>query len=217
MPASTFSKPRPKKLRRKKQLKPTTRVKGYQLNKALKQVKRMIPRPEWKSFDVARAATTITTTATLTNLAAMSPGTGESDFVGDKVRMKSVLLRMSITPNATAGVNYLRVIVFRDKQSNVGTPPTAATLLQVATNYLSPLNNDNGMRFKVMYDQTFTVDTDANGAQVQKLYRRLNYVSEFQAGVAIPITNSTYILEISDQAANGPSVQWYSRVRYTDV
>lgn len=217
MPSSTFAKSRPKRVRRRKGVKPTAQVKGYQLNRVIKTVKKMIPRPERKNVDVTRAATIITSTATITNIA---PPTGlgqagEGGIVGDQCTSKSILLRLGITPNATAGMNYYRALIVLDHQPN-GAAPVASEILQVANNYLAPMNDSQSKRFKVIFDKTYTVDQDANGSQVDKVFRRLRHRSE-ALSTSHFITNGVYLLEISNEATNGPTVQWYSRWRYTDA
>jgi len=213
MPTSTFSKTGGKRKRlRRRGVKPTAQVKGYQLNRVMRTVKRLIPKPEWKNSDVTQSSTIITSTATIVDLFSLSQGTGEGDIIGDKCRLKSWLYRVSITPNTTAGLNYLRLILVLDHQAN-GATPSAADILQAPTDYTSPLNDDNGQRFKVLFDKTYTVDTDANGAQVDKVYRRLRALVEMSGSA---ITNGLFLLQLSDQAMNGPAVTWYSRVRYTD-
>lgn len=214
MPTSTVAKSKPRRQRKKRGIKPTAQVKGYQLNMMRKQLKRLIPRPEWKSIDVTQAATVITNTPTVTNISPIAVGTGESGRIGDKVTLRSWIFRIGVTPNSTAGVNFLRVLLVRDKQGN-NAAPASTDILQSASNYNSPLNNDNGQRFKILFDRTYTVDTDANGAQVDKMYRKFKTLAEFGA-TTIATTNSLYLLQVSDQVTNGPSVEWYSRVRYTD-
>jgi len=215
MPIATVSRSRSRKHNKGRKVKPTAVVKGYQLNRVERRVKKLMPRLEWKSIDTTQVPTTITTTAAVTNVAAIAQGTGESQRVGDKVTLRSWVWRMAVTPNATAGTNFLRMILIRDKQGN-GSAPAIADILQSATNFNSPLNNDSGQRLKVLFDRTYTVDTDATGAQTDKMYRKFKILAEYSAAGTIPITNSLYLVQISDQAVNGPSVEWYSRVRFTD-
>lgn len=215
MPIATAARSAPRRKRFFKKKNPAKVVKEWELTKLRNQMKRMIPKPEWKYTDVAQAATTITTTATITNLTAVSQGDGDQLRTGDKVTWKNFFIRYAITPNATAGMNYLRTIIFLDRQNNT-TPPTATEVLEVATNYMSPINKDWGKRFKVLFDRTYTVDTDATGSQVDKIFRKIRFVTEYDGSATTPNTNGIYILQISDQATNGPSTQFYYRGRFID-
>lgn len=175
----------------------------------------MMPKPEWKYIDTAVFGT-ITTTATVFPLTAISQGDTDTSRTGDKVTLKSFLMRLNITPNATAGINFLRILALIDKQNNA-VAPTAAQILQNSTTTYSPLNDDWGKRFKVFYDRTFTVDTDATGGQVEKTYRKLrNVVIEYPGTGTVPNTNGVYILMLADQPTDGPAVIGTVRIRYTD-
>lgn len=216
MPQATAARSAPRRRRIFRKKNPAKTVKEWELTRLRKQVKRMMPKPEWKYADIITTGTTITTTATITNLIPLAQGSSDDDRQGDKVTWRSLFHRMSVTPNATAGVNFLRVMIIQDKQNN-GTAPTAAQIFQTSTNYLSPLNDDFGKRFKVLFDRTYTVDTDANGAQVDKIYRKLRIVTEYAgAGSVVPNTNGIYLVQLSDQATNGPTTSTYTRLRYID-
>lgn len=197
-----------------KRVAPNTNVKGYQLEKVKKSIKSMIPKPEKKFFDVSAAATVILSTGTVTSLFVPNPGTSVNAMIGDNCRVKSWFWRASILPNAVAGVNFLRILLVKDRQPNGVTPAVADILTTVS--YISPLLDFNAERFKVIFDRMYTMDNDANGSQVDKIYRRLNF--KYTANVAAaPNTNGLYLVQLSNQAANGPTTEWYSRVRFTDV
>lgn len=214
MPQSTSAKSKPRR-RRVKRKNPSKVVKEFELQSLRKQFKRMMPKSERKYKDVTQAATTVTTTASVTNMVPMAAGTSSTTAIGNQFQVKSWLWRASITPNATAGVNYLRVILVRDKQSS-GAAPAIADILESSTNYMSPLADKYSDRFKILFDKLYTVDTDANGAQVDKIYRKFNFKVVYDSASNLAYTNGLYLIQISDQATNGPSVAWYSRVRYID-
>lgn len=201
---------------RRRRPNPAKKVQEWELTRLRKQVKRMMPKLERKVDDSPSTPLVVTTTASITNILSPAQGTGDDDRIGDRVNAKSLFIRLSITPNATAGMNFLRFIVLRDKQGN-GAAPSAANVLSASTDYQSPINEDYGQRFKVLFDRTYTVDNDANGAQVDKIYRKLNFRTVWpDEGSTWPNTNSLLVFMISDQATNGPTVQYYARVRFTD-
>lgn len=220
MPFSTYAKSKSRKrtYRRKGPVKRSNvnaRVAGLEKSVrklAIKEAKMK----ETKFLDAAANGTTVTTTATVNGIFTLPVGTGDSQRVGNRVWMKSFFLRLAVTPNATAGLNFLRFIVFKDRQCN-GSAPAASDLLTSSTNYLSPLLMDNNMRFKILFDRIYTVDSDATGAQVDKVYRKLKFPVEFQDTTSAAISNGLFILMISDQATNGPTVSYQSRLKYTDA
>lgn len=215
MPTSTFSKSQTRRPRRKRGVKPTTQVKGYQLNKALKQVKRMIPRSEKKYVDVFdNNDTVITQAGTITLLSAINQGTTQNDMVGDNCTIVSNLFRIRITPNATSQMNYLRVMIIRDRQPN-GAAPVQADIIETATDVLSALTDLNAERFKVLFDKTYTVDTDANGSQVDKVFRRMKFKYTAQSSGDVR-TNAVWLVMLSNDVTDGPLVSYYNRLRFKD-
>lgn len=218
MPIATQSRSLPRKKFFRKKKNPAKAVKEWELQKVQKSIKKLIPKPERKYNDQADnpPGTIVTTTGSVTHLSPLLHGTTDTTRIGDRVTYRSLLFRMFVTPNSTAGINYLRAVIVRDKQANASAP-TMAQVFQTASIVLSPLNDDFSERFKVLYDRLFTVDTDATGAQVEKIYRKFKFVTEYDDTAAIPNTNSVYLLLLSDQATNGPSVAFWSRLRYTDA
>lgn len=184
-----------------------------QLQTVKKQVKQLQLDPELKYFDVSTSGT-ITSTGTLTALNGINQGTNPNDRVGDKLKTVSSFLRLAMTVNATATTNFLRVIIFRDKQTNLSVPGVT-DVLQSAS-FMSPLNNSYSMRFKVYFDKTYAFDAESAGTQVDKIYRRMKFKTEYSTGSTGIRTNGLFILLISDQATNGPTVNYYHRLKYKD-
>lgn len=214
MPIATNARTQPKKRFFRRKVNPAKTVKEWELTKLRKQMKRLIPKPELKYKDTTASGTTITTTGTIVRLDNISDDASDTGRIGDKITARSIQMRLAITPNATAGSNFLRVILFLDKQPN-GSTATTSLLLEAPTNYNSPLYLAYGKRFKVLFDRTYTVDTDATGSQVDKLFRKLRYVAEFNDSGNVS-TNQLNVLFLSDQATNGPSISYYFRLRWID-
>lgn len=214
MPQSTLAKSQPRKKRFAKRKNPAKTVKEWELQKVKKQLKRMIPKQEWKVKDATAAAAVVTTTATQVHLTNIVQGITENDRIGNRFRVRSWLLRLGIQPNVTAVQNFLRVILV--KNDDGGSSVTMAELLEAATDYSSPLNDGFGQSFKVLFDKTYAVSTTGSGPQVDKIYRKLNIPVEWNADSAVT-KNSLHLILLSDQATNGPTVKYYSRIRYTDA
>lgn len=223
MPFSTRSRTATRKPKRRR-YKPTKRATGRDLNSLVRRVKKMIPKPEKKYFDVLTNITTASTpvstsTAYLQPLDGITQGTGDTQRIGDQIWIQSMLMRISIQTGA-AGINFLRMIVFRWKVGQGNVVPTAATILQVPNSYLSPINVDQGEQIKVMLDKTYALATGSSQLQIDKFWRRKRYLVNYagNAGFTTPNSNSTYILFISDNAAtaNTPIISFYTRMRFTD-
>lgn len=174
---------------------------------------RKVTRPQTKYVDTVQAPTVITTTSTITQLVTITNGMDENSFIGNRVILKSILMRMAVTVNVTSMQNLLRIALVQDKQSNGGTP--SVTDIFATSSFLSPLNDDNSKRFKILHDTTFAVGAASDQIVIDKWYRKLKIAQKNVNGTIE--TNDIYLVQISDQATNGPSVQWYSRVRYTNA
>lgn len=177
--------------------------------------KRMNQSIEKKFIDTVFAPTVITSAGTIQQLDATQQGADDNDQrVGDIIWVKSLFTRLSVVVNPTATQNFIRVIIFKDKQQN-GTVAGVTDLLQSAS-YTSQLNRDYSLRFKVIIDRTYCVDDAGSALQIDKLYKKLFYKAEYQTASLVPRTNGLNMLLISDQATNGPTVQFNNRVRFID-
>lgn len=217
MPFSTYAKsqPRKKKNGQYKKYPATVKQVKSQVQTLKKKVRKLQLSPEVKYFDVSNSAQTVTTTGYVNSLQGISQGTGPNERIGDKLQLLSNFFRLAMSVNATATTNFLRVIIFRDKQANLSGAPGVTDVLQTAS-YLSPLNNSYSMRFKVYFDKTYAMDAESAGTQVDKIFRKMRFQTEYSTSSTGIRTNNLCILMISDQATNGPTVSWYNRVKFRD-
>lgn len=146
-------------------------------------------------------------------------GDGQTNREGSSFKMTSLYLRYSTTANATASYNTYRVMLVMDRQSN-GVAPGVTDIL--ATNTMdSPRNLDYVKRFKVLYDQVNNVGLNAKPQDFYSFKLKLQtHVQCFQSSntgtVSDITTNGLFLVILSDQATNGPSVNYYHRLRFVD-
>lgn len=214
MPTSTRSKTFTRRKTFRRKLKPTAQVKGYHLNALRRQMWKLRPRPENKYFDIQRSDT-IVSSGVVRALFTPFPGSGVDDIIGYSCWLKSWLMRIVVIPNSTEQLNYLRVIMFQDKQVNGSTP--AVTDVLESASYISPLNAANWQRFKVRFDKLYTVDSDGNGSQVDKIFRKFRILYRGDSSQGITVTNGLYLLLISNQVTNGPQVDFHSRIKFNEI
>ena len=148
----------------------------------------------------------------------IAQGTGESERIGRKCRIKSIDWRMSFRKNAstaTAGDDVVRIILYLDKQTN----GAAATILDIldTADYQSFPNLANSSRFSFLMDRTFAINSHAGGGNgtTQDLYsfmktlrfrKRCNIPLEFNltAGVIAELrSNNLGVLTISREGTSG--------------
>lgn len=185
--------------------------------------------PELKFKDTARTTAPLVVTGTVdTNLVVIAQGAGESERIGRKIVIKSIYCRGTLVLAPTAnGVDKVRMIIVNDTQAN-GAAFAVLDVLETAQ-MDSHYNLDNQMRFKILADQNFTLNSQSyNGTTEGPLYRdirkyiRCNIPIEYDSSVAITgaiatqRSNSIAILWIN-AATNQSDVTMTTRVRYSDI
>lgn len=185
---------------------------------ALKLVKKVIRQEEKKNVDVAYGPTAQSTTEAVTHLTPIAQGTTHNQRVGLKVTANYLQMRFTCRGNATAIQQSMRIVIVADMQ-NEGAAPAWTDIFQSAS-YLSPrqLISQPANRWKVLMDKTVSMDTNgATGVVNFNKFIKLKHIIKYSG------TNSTdesdgniWILSISDQATNTPTLQYYSRFRFTD-
>lgn len=137
---------------------------------------------------------------------------------GDSVKIVSLLINFNFVMNASASASRIRIIILRDKQSNAAAP-AGSVILESDTNILSPRNIDYGKRFKVYKDFMVVVNTDFPEKAMKIVLSKLKFHTKYIDGgatIASIATNSLYLLAMSDEGTNTPSINYYSRIRYID-
>lgn len=148
-------------------------------------------------------------------------GDGSTSRDGDSIRLQSVAanLYMSMNASSTTHENIVRVMIFVDLQTNGSTPAVTDVLLTANVN--SFRNLSYGSRFKVLYDQRFTmVDADNYATKlVPKLFFKIDYHQKFSStGSTISDISAhpVFMLLVSNAASNLPTVAGRTRVRFLD-
>ena len=205
---------------------PPVRYTGY--------TNRFHPGGEMKFHDVSYSATTTSATGQITNssLVLIQGGTGESQRVGRRIKVKSISIRGYVFlpdgTDAAKSADMVRIVVYGDRQTNKAAA-TVANLLD-STDFLSFNNIENSLRFKTLAQRTITVHASGVGSastpSVQvgrglkpfQINIKLNAIIEY-AGTTAAITELTSanigVMIISQGAA--AQVEYIARVRYTDV
>lgn len=173
-------------------------------------------------FDFKDTTTGVSPTSggSMTLLNGMTQGDTASSREGNSIRMKSLDLRFYLTNNSTAVNTNTRVMLVHDKQPNGST--ALVTDVLATNNVVSPRNLDNRKRFKVIYDRTFSLSTagpsNLNSAFYKKDFNQhVAFYNASNAGTIADIsTGALFLLLLSDQAVNAPTINYYFRLRFID-
>lgn len=185
--------------------------------KGMKYIRKLI-NVERKFLDTTQAATTQTNVATIAPLSYIAEGDDYNSRDGHSILTQGMLFRMRMTANSTAVVNFIRVMVFIDKEMN-GTAPVVGDILEATTDYLSPIQHDAGKRFKILFDRIFSLDYNGRGTAAINKWFRINHHIKYTGTTAAAASSKEgqlYVLTLSDNTSNPPGYSWYNRIRFTD-
>ncbi len=165
------------------------------------------------------ASTTATTTTVPILLNGISVGDTTTTRTGQSVKMSRCDVRVQLAVNATSLVNFTRIIFVIDKQANA-TTITGADLLVSSTTY-SPYTFGSQGRFVTLYDETIALSTYSNGAVtlcfgLPSMNQHVIFNTSNTGTIADIVTNAIYLLYLSDQVANPPSITYHSRFWFVD-
>lgn len=185
--------------------------------------------------DAMEDIATVSSSANLILLNGIAQNATGEGRIGEKVAIKSLLLRMCIrAPTADEGdiaySNCVRVMVFIDRQSNGDRPGLGDVLVHTPTidPALCPMRLSNRARFKVLCDRHFTIHGGTDGSSYfMEFYKKFKkplvswYTSTGGSKAEIK-SNALWVVFLDDTdptaAMNSkPFVQTFmSRIRYID-
>lgn len=183
-------------------------------------VQRLIKRNEEMKYAVIDASYSATTTPGLYCLSNTSQGDTGGTHIGDESVMKNLELRL--IASVADATNSVRVILFRWKPNIGYVVPGAGAILKDANSpaNLSSLYQEDGEdQYQIMYDELFLLAAaGGNPEQISRRIRRnFNIRCDFLTGTSNS-SNMIYLMLISDSSATThPSVQFMSKIGFTDA
>ncbi len=189
---------------------------GSQLWQDVKMLKRMI-NTEIHFTDAVASAQTMSSTPSLVLLNGISVGDTSNTRTGQSIKLDRLDLRFGISPNSTSILNFCRVLVVADKQTNAAAM-TAADLLVSSTPF-SPYSFGSQNRFICLFDETYAINypnLNLTKSVTLPTQFHVTYNSGNAGTVADIVTNSIYLMYLSDVATNQPTISYYSRLWFID-
>ncbi|WP_445775568.1 hypothetical protein [Shewanella sp.] len=183
-----------------------------------KSVKNML-NVEYKWIDAAIGIINCPAAGTMIGLNQVAQGDTEITRDGEQIKAVSLYIKAVLTINAAATASQIRVIIFKAPMLVTATTPTPADLLEAVT-VISPLNRNVYKKYRIMYDKTFTLDSNGVQSRTIKYFKKfVNLKLRYQGGGAL-ITdmreNALFCLVIGSEAVNEPTINIYSRIRFID-
>ena len=183
-------------------------------------LKKMI-NTEKKFYDTAisQAGTQL---GTVTSLLDIPQGDTGQTRDGRSLRIRSLQLKGQIVQNVSATQTFARVMLIADLRPNAGEISDATAFLQAgsASNVFALASLDVGGRFVTLMDRTYSLLPKIAGtpdARLIKFYHKMDKVVKY-AGSATddPENYNLYLVTISSEATNTPTISAEIRLRFID-
>lgn len=190
-------------------------MKGVKFLKSILNVER-------KTLDTSGTGVTVSDSGSVVWLSTVTTGTAYNQRTGSVVKAVQLSMRGNIVFNSSASATQFRCIVFYNKGLNQGATPAVTDILQNTTGNagpISPYNVDNVGDFKVLSDKVYLLDDVNNRQKNFSMFARLGHHLRWDtSGDAIADTEQGHIfmLLVSDEATNTPTLSYTARLRFID-
>lgn len=163
--------------------------------------------------------TLVTGTAGIASLIAVPQSTDVTGRTGSSIRAVNLLINTSFTSSTTligTTASITRILIVKDKQQVQATAPAITDIINAASvtgqRNLYFLN-----RFQILHEQFVKVDTYNPSVQLKKIIP-LNHINSFASGASNDITsNGIYLIYVSNNSVNPPTMSWSSRLNFINV
>lgn len=165
--------------------------------------------------DFTTSAYGISSAGVIFQLTEISQGNTMGTRTGNSILLRNLSQRLRLTKNTSAVTTVVRVILFQDKQQVADTQPTIGDVLQ-STSVDAPLNANNFGRFNILTSKVIVLDSNRPMYHKESFRSMFSHV-RFNGTASTDISkNGLYVMFISDQPTNQPTLDYYSRLSYRD-
>lgn len=183
----------------------------YQLGRSVQYLKKAI-NVERKYYDYS-VAQSINSTGSMLLLNTVGQGDSVVLRDGNSIKCVSMHMQFYVAINASATHTLVRLMLIRDKQS--GLSPGITDVL-ANSNVNSFRNLVNGKRFQVLYDRRLQLDKDEKDSFLITYNKKCQQHFVYDGTSSTPNTNRIYLLLLSSEATNTPTIGGYFRMRFVD-
>jgi hypothetical protein len=177
---------------------------------------------ETKFIDLVTNADNINTTGGAYCISQVAQGLTSTSRVGDSVRIQHLELRGRAVANISAVSTSFRILVVRDLDG-YGTAPTPADVLEytgVVHAPRSPRKYNKLQRFSVLFDEVVELQTSTGVSSIPFVFETAHQGHVLYLGTTAAAASngkgSVYVMFVSDESTNTPTVSFVSRMTFTD-
>lgn len=173
---------------------------------------------EKKFFDTV-ASGTVDNTGDIIDMSNVSQGDTGTTRDGDTINVVHVESKYTWFVDANSGGNTVRLMIFAWRMNDAQEAPTAARILNIATDPLSSINAD-ALREKkifIIHDQSYAI-SDLAPAVAHTSYQSKGYQNKIQFNFgATSGSFKLYAFAMSDAGSDPPVLRFYGRVVFLDA
>lgn len=170
---------------------------------------------ELLKLDVGASTTpTNVTSQSLILMNGIAQGDGDGQRTGNSIFMRSINTNLFFEKNTSATFTYIRIMFVQDTQQIADTTPTVADVLD--SDYASHLNKNTVGRFKVLMSKIITLNPNYPSTAKKFNYATRHHI-RFNGSASTDVQKGAiYMLLLSSEATNTPTVRYNSRLSYHD-
>jgi len=165
------------------------------------------------------AGTTITNTGFITSLNAIGQDDTSSGRTGNSILVRNIAMRFKLEINTAVTLDsQVMLMLIQDTQQVSDTNPTISDVLTTVTPE-SFLNLNNAGRFRVVWRKTYTLSVAGGGrpaVEVVKYFKVYDHIRYNGNGVNDIQKNGYYLIAVSSENTNYPTIVGSTRVGYHD-
>ena len=144
---------------------------------------------------------------------------GDSNRVGDKINIKSMVIRGTLTEADTK--NIVRIVIFQWYPVDSASIPVASQILASTGTWgiVSPFIHDTRNQFGILVDKIYNLNSVSLPYRPFEIRVPLKYAKKQIGFNAAGLFGSNHILALiitDSSASTHPTVSFYTRVYYTD-
>lgn len=185
--------------------------------KALRNVNniRGLVNSEMLKLDVGASTTpTNVTSQSLILLNGVAQGDGDTQRTGNSIYARALNANMFFEKHSSATFTYIRVMVVQDNQQISDTTPTVADVLE--SDYASHLAKTTVGRFTVLMSKIITLNSNLPSRSAKFNYAMRHHI-RFNGSASSDVQKGAiYLLLISSEATNTPTVRYNYRLSFHD-
>jgi len=177
---------------------------------------------EEKVIEVDYASNTFDTSGDLVSISTVVQGLDYNQRVGNSIKLQEIEINARIFMNTTSGNTVYRFLVVRDLDGYGTTPAVSDILANGVGSATAPLAIKdflNRKRFSILFDEMGTLSPQGErGVYITVKMEHAGHIL-YLGSTAAAASNgkgSLYILVLSDETVNMPSLAFQSRVTFTD-